>query len=194
MSPWLKIVLEIGPLAVFFILFNQAKDPDGDAAQVDALIFATVGFIAALLASIAVTYALTRTVSRMLMATTVVVIVLGGLTVWLRDETFIKMRPTLVNGAFALLLGIGLLQGRSYLKTVIGDLLPMRDEGWMKLTRNWACYFAFMACLNEAVWRNVSTETWVDVKTFVYLPLALIFTLSQSGLIAKYQIEEKAKA
>lgn len=193
MSPLLKLVLEIGPLIAFFVIFNQAKEagPEADAAQIDALIWATGGFMIALGLSTAITYALTRTISRMAVITTVIVLVMGALTIWLHDEVFIKMKPTIINGLFAAVLGVGLWQGRSYLKTVIGELLPMTDEGWMKLTRNWALFFLAMAVLNEIVWRGFSTETWVDIKTFGYLPLTLIFTFSQTGLIAKHAIEEE---
>ncbi len=190
MPPFLKLALELGPLVAFFVLFNQFQH----LGDVDALIYATVGFIAALLLSLAVTYAMTREVSRMAMVTTVVVLVTGGLTVWLRDDVFIKMKPTLINGLFALVLGFGLWRGRSYLKLLIGELLPITDEGWLKLTRNWALFFAAMAVLNEIVWRSFSTETWVDVKTFGYLPITLAFTLSQGGLIAKHSVEEDAEA
>lgn len=190
-SPWLKLALEIGPLAVFFVLFHQLKDPDGDATQIDALVWATGGFIVAMVAAMAASYVLTREITKTAMITTAMVVVLGGLTIWLRDETFIKMRPSVINGLFAVVLFIGLWRGQSYLKIIVGDLLPMTEEGWLKLTRNWALYFAFMACLNELIWRNVSTETWVDVKTFVYLPLTFIFTLSQAALIAKYSTEDE---
>ena len=194
MTPLLKLALEIGPLAVFFIAFSRFKTDGGaDPAQIDALIWATGAFMIALAVSNAITYALTRTISKMTAVTTVIVLAMGALTIWLRDGVFIQMKPTIVNGLFAVVLGVGLLQGRSYLKTVMGELLPMRDEGWTKLTINWAVFFATMAVLNEVVWRTMSVDDWVWVKTFIYLPLTLIFTLSQTPLMARYAIEEEAE-
>lgn len=192
MSPLLKLALEIGPLAIFFIVFSWTKtDGGGDVGDIDALIWATAAFMASLAASTSVSYALTRKISKMTAITAVVVLVMGGMTIWLRDPVFIQMKPTIVNVMFAGILGAGLLQGQSYLKIVMGELLPMRDEGWMKLTRNWAWFFVVMAVFNEAVWRLTDAETWVAVKTFVYLPVTVVFTLSQTPLMAKYAIEEE---
>ena len=189
-SPVLKILLEIGPLAVFFAVYWFSKG-DGDTKQ--ALLTATAAFMGALAISLAVTYLLTRTLSRIMILTGAVVGVLGTLTLALGDADFIKLRPTIVNGAFALVLGFGLLvHKRSYLQFVIGELFPMRDEGWMKLTRNWALFFAFMAVLNEVVWRTQSDDTWAIAKTFVYLPLVFVFTISQAPLMMRYAIDEKA--
>lgn len=194
MHPLLKVLLEIGPLAVFFIAFSQFKaEGADDPAQIDALIWATGAFMAALAVSTAVNYALTKKISRMTAITFAIVLVMGALTIWLRDDVFIKMKPTLVNGLFAVLLGFGLLQGQSYLKLVMGELLPMQDEGWMKLTRNWALFFIVMAVLNELIWRTQTTENWVWAKSFLYLPLTIVFTLSQTPLMARFAIEETPK-
>ncbi|MEL6317185.1 MAG: septation protein IspZ, partial [Pseudomonadota bacterium] len=182
MSPLLKLALEIGPLAVFFIVFTQTKE----LGEVRSLLLATGGFLAAFLAANAVIYAMTRTISRLAAFTGAIVLAMGVLTYFLDDATFIKMRPSLVNGAFALVLGFGLWRGRSYLQLLMGELLSLLEVGWMKLTRNWALYFAFMAVLNEVVWRSVDTETWVQAKTFLYFPLTLIFTISQTPLLLRY--------
>jgi len=190
-SPLLKIGLELGPLVIFFVSFNWLKDPD-DAVNLDALIWATGIFIVALLTAMAVTWALTKKLSRMAVITAAVVVVMGGLTVLLEDETFLKMRPTIVNCAFAAVLTFGLLRGQSYLQYLIGELLPLEREGWMKLTRNWAIYFAFVVIVNEIVWRSVDTDTWVTVKTFVYPVLAFGFMMAQTPLISRYSIEEDA--
>jgi intracellular septation protein len=120
----------------------------------------------------------------------VIVLATGGLTVWLQDGLFIKMKPTLVNGLFAVTLGYGLLRGQSYLKYLIGELLPLSETGWMKITRNWALFFAVMAILNEVIWRTQSTEFWVNAKTFGYLPITLLFTFSQAPLMAKHALPE----
>lgn len=186
MSPFLKIVLEIGPLAAFFITFNRLDT----LSEIDALIWATIAFIVAMLISVTITYAMTRKLSRMVVVTSAIVLATGGLTILLQDDVFIKMKPTLVNAFFAATLAFGLFQGRSYLKYLMGELLPLTEAGWMKLTRNWVIFFVAMAVLNELVWRTQSTETWVDVKTFVYLPLTLVFTISQAPLIAKHTPDE----
>ncbi|MBX2855643.1 MAG: septation protein A [Rhodobacteraceae bacterium] len=190
MSPILKLVLEIGPLAAFFITFNRMSGLN----ELDALIWATGAFMIALLISITVTYALTRTISKVAVFTTVIVLATGGLTIWLQDGIFIKMKPTLVNGLFAITLAYGLFRGQSYLKYLIGDLLPLSETGWMKITRNWALFFAIMAVLNEAIWRTQSTEFWVNAKTFGYLPITLLFTFSQAPLMAKHALPDAEAA
>ena len=187
MSPLLKLALEIGPLAVFFITFNQLSSGD----ELNALIWATAAFMAALMVSLGVTYALTRTISKVAAFTTVVVLATGGLTIWLNSDVFIKMKPTLVNGLFAIVLGYGLMRGQSYLKYLIGDLLPLTETGWIKITRNWALFFTVMAVLNEVIWRTQSTEFWVNAKTFGYLPLTLVFTFSQAPLMAKHALPDE---
>lgn len=192
MSPLLKLLLELGPLAVFFITFNMFST-DAGGAQIDALIWATGAFMIALTAAAAVSYALTRSISKMTALTTVIVLVMGGLTIWLRDEVFIKMKPTMIYTLFAVLLGYGLWRGESYLKLVMGEMLPLRQEGWMKLTRNWALCFLALAVANEIVWRSMDTDSWVWVKTFVYLPAVLIFAFSQTPLMARYAIDDEAE-
>lgn len=187
MSPLLKLALEIGPLAAYFITFNRLK---GEMSELDALLAATGIFIVAMVASLSVIYAVEKAISRVALMTLVVVLAMGGLTLWLQDKLFLLIRPTLVNGAFALALAYGLYRGQSYLKLLIGELMPMTDEGWMKLTRNWAFFFAFMAVLNEVVWRTQSVETWVAAKTFAYLPITILFTLSQTPLMAKHAISD----
>lgn len=187
MPPLLKIVLELGPLLVFFLVFWLSKDDGGETA---ALLRATAWFMGALFVAMAITYALTRTLSRIMILTGAVVAVLGTLTLILGDDNFIKARPTVVNAAFAAVLGYGLWQGRSFLQYVIGELFPMSDEGWMKLTRNWAVFFAFMAVLNLVVWLTMSGAAWALAKTFVYPGLVLVFMLSQAPLMARHAIEQ----
>ena len=125
--------------------------------------------------------------------TAVMVVVFGGLTVWFNDEKFFKMKTTLVYGMFAVLLGIGLLQGRSYLAWVMAEFLPMEDEGWMKLTWRLTLFFAGLAVANEIVWRTMSTDAWVKIETFGF-PLALfLFLWVQLMALQKYVIEPPAK-
>ena len=144
-----------------------------------------------LLASIAALWVLTRKISRIQVFTAVLVVVFGALTVWFNDERFFKMKTTLVYGFFAVVLGIGLLRGQSWLQFVMGDLLPMREEGWMILTRRLAGAFALMAVANELVWRTQSTEFWVTFETFG-LPIFLFAVfMSQAKLIERFSLSEE---
>ncbi len=206
LNPWLKLALEVGPLAVFFLAFTYGESlaalPEirgpmtaliGAAAldgKTGPLFVATVAFMAAIAASLGVSWALTRSLPRMAVVTAVVVAVFGGLTLVLRDETFIKMKPTVVNGLFALILGIGLLQGRSYIRDLIGEGIPMDERGWMIFTQRWVGFFVGMALLNEVVWRTQSDAFWVSFKTFANLPLTLLFLLCQIPLLKRHAIEE----
>ena len=205
-NPLLKIALEIGPIAVFFLAFQfgsyllaipDIRDPlaalTGDAVltgKAGPLFLATAAFMAAISLSLAVSWSLTRSLPRMAALTAVVVVVFGGLTLVLRDETFIKMKPTVVNGLFALILAIGLVQGRSYLKYLLGDTMPIDDAGWMIFTRRWVFFFIFLAVLNEVIWRTQSDAFWVSFKTFGNLPLTLLFVASQWPLLQRHMLEE----
>ncbi|MCL5776456.1 septation protein A [Limibaculum sp. FT325] len=206
-SSFLKLALELGPLVVFFLVFRYGRElldigplhdlmarATGEAALASAsgpLFVATAAFMVAIAASLAASWWLTRRLPRMAVVTGVVVAVFGGLTLWLQDETFIKMKPTIVNGLFAIALGIGLMQGRSYIKYLMGEAIPMDDRGWMIFTRRWAVFFLFMALLNEAVWRTQTTEFWVSFKTFGNLPLTMGFTALQLPLLRRHMIEER---
>jgi intracellular septation protein len=118
------------------------------------------------------------------------VMVFGGLTLLLQDETFIQMKPTIINLMFAAALTGGLYFGRSLIKIVIGDVIKLQDEGWKKLTARWIIFFILLAVLNEVVWRNFSWDSWVAFKTFGIMPLTMIFMMAQIGLLQKYQIED----
>ncbi|MEM6422108.1 MAG: inner membrane-spanning protein YciB, partial [Pseudomonadota bacterium] len=173
----MKTVLEFGPLVVFFVCFQlgekilalgPVRDLLGSWADSAALtgdsaslFVATAAFMVVTPAALAASWYTTRDIPKMAVVTAVVVLVFGGLTLWLQDETFIKMKPTIVNGLFALALAIGLAQGRSYIQYLLGSALMMDREGWMIFTRRWCGFFVFMALLNEAVWRTMSTEFWV---------------------------------
>jgi intracellular septation protein len=121
--------------------------------------------------------------------TAVFVLFFGGLTVWLQDETFIKVKPTIVNLLFASILGLGLLTGRLFLKMVLDSALALSDTGWLIMTRAWIGFFVFLAVLNEIVWRTVSTDTWVTFKVFGVMPITLLFSFSLVPIIMKYTIE-----
>ena len=128
----------------------------------------------------------------MAVITAIVVVVFGGLTLWLQDETFIKMKPTIVNGIFALILGFGLLQGRSYLKYLMGDAIPT-DEGWLIFTGRWVMFFVFLGVLNEVIWRTQTTEDWVTFKTFANLPLTLAFVAFHWPFLQKHSTEQASE-
>ena len=207
LNPTLRSILEIGPLAVFFLSYFfgdeligmpfvrgpllALTDEAALASDSAPLYLATLAFMVTVLTTLAISFALTRTVPKMAVVTAVVVAIFGGLTLWLRDETFIKMKPTIVNLIFGGILAFGLVQGRSYLKYLMGTALPLDDEGWMIFTRRWAMFFVFMALLNEAVWRTQTTDFWVSFKTFSSLPLTLLFMASQVPLIQRHMQGEE---
>ena len=161
-NPILKQVLELGPTLVFFIIYMRIKDKTYTLGGTDysGFIMAAVVFVPILLASIAVLWWLTGKLSRMQIFVAITVIFFGGLTAWFNDESFFKMKTTIVYGSFAVILGIGLLQRRSYLQYVLGEALPMLPEGWMILTRRLTGMFAALAVANEVIWRTQSTELW----------------------------------
>jgi len=174
-SPFLKLALEMGPLVVFFIANRQAD-----------LFVATGVFMAAMLVSLGVSYALTRRLPIMPVVSAVLVLVFGGLTLWLQDELFIKLKPTIVNLMFSALLLGGLTLGRPLLPLVLGTVFQLTEMGWRKLTLRWGLYFLLLALLNEVVWRNFTTEAWVNFKVFGIMPLTIVFALAQTPLILRY--------
>ncbi len=192
-NPMLKLALELGPLIVFF--FANSKGA-WLATKIPAL--ATIGgplFIATLLFMIAtaialiVSYILTRTLPIMPLVSGAVVLVFGSLTLYLQDETFIKMKPTIVNSLFGIILLGGLYFGKSLLGYVFGSAFKLDAEGWKKLTLRWGIFFLALAVMNEVVWRNVSTDNWVAFKVWGTMPITLLFTMSQMPLIMKHSVE-----
>lgn len=191
-NPVLKQVLELGPPLLFFAGYVWIKDDKFTIAgtEYDGFIVAAAVLVPILLASIAALWALTGKISRMQVFTAVLVVVFGGLTVWFNDEKFFKIKTSIVYGLFALILGVGLLQGRSYLAWVMSEFLPMRDEGWMILTRRLAACFGAMAAGNEFVWRTMSTDTWVKIETFGFPVILFLFLWSQILMLQKYLVDE----
>ncbi len=191
--PLLKLALEVGPIAVFFLAYRWAPVGSGlevAERQLEQMLFATKVFVPTILATLGVSYALTRKLPKMAVITAVVVTVFGGLTLSLRDDTFVKMKPTILYGLFAAILGVGLLRGQSYLKYLMDELIPMRNEGWMKFTTRFVIFYLLLAVLNEIVWRLYGTDTWVNFRTFV-LPLANIgFVMAQIPLFQRYAMVE----
>ena len=195
-NPVVKQVLELGPPLLFFAFYLYVRDETYTigGTDYDGFIVAAAVVVPILLISIAILWKLTGKLSRMQVFTAVLVIIFGGLTVWFNDERFFKMKTTLVYGIFAGILGIGLLQGRSYLAWVMSEFLPMRDEGWMILTRRLAACFAGLAVANEIVWRTLSTDTWVKIETFGFPLILFVFLWLQIVALQKYLIEEDSEA
>jgi intracellular septation protein len=182
LHPGLKLALELGPLVVFF------------AANARFGIFAgTAVFMIAILIALAVSYALTRHLPIMAIVSAVIVTVFGGLTLVLHDETFIKIKPTLIYGLFAVTLGAGLLFRKPLLELVFDSVFNLTEEGWRKLTIRWALFFLFMAVLNEAVWRTQSTDFWVSFKLFGAVPLTFLFAALQYPLLMKHDASAEAE-
>lgn len=181
----LKLLVELGPLVLFFLVNWQAGKHLSDPKQ--AIFWATGCFMAATVVSLLASKYLFRKVAVMPLVTGVFVMVFGGLTLYLQDEQFIKMKPTIVNAIFSALLFSGLLMDRIFLKMVFGDVMRLTEPGWRKLTIRWALFFAFLALLNEVVWRFYSTDTWVTFKVFGIMPLTMVFAMAQIGLLKKYE-------
>lgn len=190
-NPALKQVLELGPPLLFFVAYLWVRDETFTIGGVDydGFIVAAAGFVPILLASIAVLWFLSGRISRMQVFTAVLVVIFGGLTVWFNDERFFKMKTTIVYGIFAAILGLGLLQGRSYLAWVMSEFLPMTDEGWMILTRRLTLCFGALAVGNEVVWRTMSTDAWVKIETFGFPLVLFLFLWAQIFALQKHLID-----
>ena len=190
-NPILKQVLELGPTIVFFIIYTKIKDNTYTLAGTaySGFIVATLIFVPILLIAMGVLWFLTKKLSRMQMFTAFMVIFFGGLTAYFNDERFFKMKTSIVYGAIAAILGIGLLRGRSYLEWVMGDILPMEMEGWMILTKRVALIFIGFAIANEVIWRTMSTDTWVTLETFAFPIVMMILIGLQFAALQKYLID-----
>jgi len=177
-NPFLKQGLELGPTLAFFLIYLQLRDEtfNFSGAEYSGFIVATLAFVPILLAAMAVLWWLTGQLSRMQIFTAFMVIFFGALTAWFNDERFFKMKTSIVYGCLAAILGIGLLQKKSYLAYVMAEMMPMRDEGWMILTRRLCLGFAVLAVANEITWRSLSTDLWVKIETFGF-PIALFALL-----------------
>ncbi len=191
-NPIVKAVLELGPVLLFFVMFGRMKDQTYifGGTEYSGFIVTTAAFIALICLTTGILWALTGHLSRMQILTLVLVVVMGGLSVWLNDERFIKMKPTLLYLIFAAVLGFGLLRGQSYLSAVLDAALPLREEGWMILTKRLALFFVGLAVANELVWRLMSDAAWVNFKTFGLTFAMFAFFLSQSKLLEAYSDAE----
>ena len=178
LNPFLKMALDLGPLVLFFFANSHY-----------GIFVATGTFMVAVLVALAVSYALTRHLPIMPVVTAIIVVVFGGLTLILHDATFIKVKPTIIYALFGAILLGGLFFNKPLLGIVFDSLFDLTEEGWRKLTLRWAIFFFVLAVLNEIVWRNTSTNVWVDFKVFGVMPLTFLFGALQVPLLKKYAIE-----
>src|SRR5256714_234955 len=195
LNPLLKLALEMGPLLMFFFANSRPALfiplvgpllPQAASGEKAGIFVATAVFMVAILISLAVSYALTRHLPVMAMVTAVIVVVFGGLTLVLRDDTFIKMKPTIVYLLFAGTLLGGLWFNKPLLAMVFDAVFHLTDEGWRKLTLRWAIFFLALALLNEIVWRTQTTDFWVSFKVFGVVPLTFVFAALQYPLLQRY--------
>ena len=173
----IKSLIEIIPLILFFI--TNAKY---------GIIFATKTFVITTLIVLIVSYLYFKKVSTPLLITSFLVLIFGGLTIFFKDPTFIKLKPTIVYFLFSIFLLLGLVLKKNFLQIYLSSLIKLNDIGWNLLTKRWIFFFLAMALLNEIIWRNFSTDFWVSFKVFGFLPLTIIFTLLQQKLVKKYSI------
>jgi intracellular septation protein len=191
--PLIKLALEVGPIGIFFLAYRMAPVPEGletAARQLEQILFATAVFVPAILAALALSWFLTGKLPRMAVITAIVVVIFGGLTLILRDDTFVKMKPTILYTLFAGILGFGLLRGQSYLKYLMDELIPMQHEGWIKFTVRFVVFYVFLAVLNEVVWRVYGTDVWVNFRTFVLPAANFAFVMAQLPLFTRYALPE----
>ncbi|MEO3387174.1 septation protein A [Mesorhizobium sp. CAU 1741] len=195
LSPLPKLALELGPLLVFFFANVRGEwliDTWPSLGAFGGPIFLATGlFMIATAISLTVSWVLIRSLPIMPLVSGVVVFIFGALTLWLQDDLFIKMKPTIVNALFGAVLLGGLLFGKALLGYVFDSAFKLDAEGWRKLTLRWGVFFFFLALLNEIVWRNFSTDFWVAFKVWGTMPVTLAFTFSQMPLIMRHSLEEK---
>jgi intracellular septation protein len=183
LNPMLKFALELGPLALFFIVYSRVG------------IFAATGILmASVLVTLGASYAMLRRFPIMPLITAAIVLIFGSLTLVLHDETLIKIKPTALYILFGAALFVGLWLKKPLLKILFDGALHVTDEGWRKLTWRWAFFFLVLAVLNEIVWRTQTTDLWVKFKTFGFLPLTLLFALAQAPLMMKYESKDEASS
>ncbi len=183
MNQLVRLLIEAGPLAAFFITNSQAGIMTGTAV-----------FMAAIVVAVGVSWHLERRVPIMPVVGAGFVLLFGGLTLWLQDDLFIKIKPTLVNLLFATVLFVAYAMRRNVLKRLLGTVLSLSDDGWRTLSIRWAWFFLLLAVVNEIVWRNLTTDAWVNFKVFGIMPLTLLFSALQAPLILRHQLPEQAAA
>tara|TARA_B110000014_G_C20091780_1_gene571689 strand:- start:148 stop:687 length:540 start_codon:yes stop_codon:yes gene_type:complete len=174
-----KLFIDIGPLAIFFIFYTR-----GDLQS------AILPFMIATIIAVIFSYIIEKKIPIMPTVGAGIILIFGGLTIYFDNEVFFKMKPTIINILFGLVLYIGQMINKPLLKYLLGNALKLQDNGWSILTKRWIGFFIALAILNEIVWRTQSTDLWVNFKVFGILPITFIFTLTQFSLIKKYQIED----
>ena len=174
----IKSLIEIIPLILFFIV--NAKY---------GIIVATKIFVITTVIALVVSYLHLKNFSAPLLITSFLVLIFGGLTIFFKDPTFIKLKPTIVYLLFSFFLFLGLILKKNFLKIYLSNLIKLNNIGWDILTKRWSLFFLAMAILNEIIWRNFSTDFWVSFKVFGFLPLTIIFMMLQNGLMKKYSIK-----
>ncbi len=174
-----RLLLDLGPLAAFFVAYKAG-----------GILVATVSIIIFTLFSLIVTYVKERRITPMPLISGVLITFLGGLTLYLNDETFVKIKPTMVNLVFASILLGGLARGKPMLKYLLDHAIQMDEDGWKKLSLRWGIFFIGLAVLNECIWRNFPTDFWVDFKVFGMFSLTMLFTLCQLPLMKRHWLEE----
>jgi intracellular septation protein len=183
LNPYVKFALELGPLALFFIVYGRL-----------GIFAATAVLMVGVLVTLVVSYAMLRRIPIMPLVTAVIVLIFGSLTLIFHDETLIKIKPTALYILFGAALFVGLWLKKPLLKILFDEALHVTEEGWRKLTWRWAFFFLGLAVLNEIVWRTQSTDLWVKLKTFGFLPLTLLFAVAQAPLIMRYETKEEDAA
>jgi len=178
-------MIDLGPLLVFFLVNFFAPVPD-----VLKIFYATGAFMAAMIVAMMVSYLRYKHISPLLWFSGIMVVILGGVTIWLHNDVFIKMKPTVYYLLIASLLVFGLSTGRNLLKMVLGAAYPgLSERGWQLLTRNWAIFFAVMAVVNEAVWRNTDTSFWIGFKLWGFLPATFLFAIANVPMLMKHGMQ-----
>jgi intracellular septation protein len=180
-----RLLIDLGPLLVFFL--TNAFAPVPDALKI---FYATGAFMAAMIVAMIISQIRYKQISPLLLFSGAMVVVLGGITIWLHDETFIKVKPTIYYLVVAAILGFGLFSGRNLLKLVLEAVYPgLSDRGWRILTRNWIGYFVVMAVVNEAVWRTQSTDFWIGFKLWFFLPATFVFALANVPMLMRHGLQ-----
>ena len=190
--PLVKSALDFGPVLLFFVAYMYFKDDvfTIGGTEYSGFIIITAAFVPLLIASTATLWLLTGKLSRMQVVTVILVTVFGGLSVWLNDERFFKMKPTVIYLLFGAILAVGLARGQSYLKFLMEEMMPLQEAGWMILTKRLMLCFFGLALANEVIWRFASTETWVYFKTFGLTAAVFIFFMAQSKVFQIYALEK----
>lgn len=184
-SPGAKLAIDLGPLLVFFLVNGFAPVP-----SMLRIFYATGAFMAAMMAAMLISQIKYKHISPLLWFSGVTVVVLGGITIWLHDETFIKIKPTIYYAVVAGLLLFGIYTRRNLLQMVLGSAYPgLSEHGWKVLTRNWAMFFIAMAIINEAVWRNTTTDFWVSFKLWGALPATFLFAIANVPMLMKHGLQ-----